>query len=543
MIEDIKLTGRNINGVECENKNNTLHPETCTDQVKMSHESSDSLYKWITSPCSGSERILPLEVSLLQWLINNYSVNDLVDLTNYFNKTEINALLDEIRNTMASDENSGMMSEEDFTKLKNLVSNVKANWAQTDSGANDYILNKPTKLSDFINDLDLGVKIRVVESLPTGDDIDFSTIYLIPNEDEAQDNIYDEYIRIRDRSEAHEDYWELIGSTALDLESLFGDGIDYNSITKTASADGHSIKTTKQIKVSGWGGKVGSGTYTDEVSVINAGTSIEDILQNILFKLIHPKAATLPKITISVTQPAAKAFLGTSVTITAPSKNKSNGNFNADFTSPSQPSTGTRVWTDESLSATLNSGYTGYDNTDLENDQTVTVVLGENKITFSASGKCDAPNDGTNIVWPINNDGTQYISDPIDSTTWGSNTTITGTKVITTIGVYPCYTNISNGSLGSNANTEEQTSDNITFTFNNVPSEVVSGNAFIFEYPNDRTIDYFKVKDLSGNWVNVNTSTYTKDVPGSHTNYRKLYTIGTSGVVSYQIKLTKALNQ
>ena len=59
----------------------------------------------------------------------------------------------------ATQSTSGLMSASDKEKLDGIQSgaevNVQSNWTQTTTTADDYIKNKPTKLSDFTNDLNI----------------------------------------------------------------------------------------------------------------------------------------------------------------------------------------------------------------------------------------------------------------------------------------------------------------------------------------------------------------------------------------------------
>ena len=55
--------------------------------------------------------------------------------------------------------------------------------------------------------------VEVVQSLPT-EDISDTTIYLVPAEEPASANSYDEYIHINNN-------WEHIGSTAVDLSNYY----------------------------------------------------------------------------------------------------------------------------------------------------------------------------------------------------------------------------------------------------------------------------------------------------------------------------------
>lgn len=115
------------------------------------------------------------------------------------------------------------------------------------SGAYSDLLNKPTKLSDFNNDLGFitntvnnltnyylksetytksevntligqitTISIQVVQSLPT-QDIQTNVIYLVPKSTAGTSNAYDEYINTDGTSAG----WELIGDTEVDLSNYY----------------------------------------------------------------------------------------------------------------------------------------------------------------------------------------------------------------------------------------------------------------------------------------------------------------------------------
>lgn len=136
------------------------------------------------------------------------------------------------------------------------------------SGDYDDLSNKPTiptKLSDLINDTNFitntvnnllnyysksetytkeeinnaigaiaTVHFEAVEELPVTD-IQTNVIYLVPNEIQSQQNIYDEYLYI-------DEAWELIGSTQIDLSNY----IQKSQTSGLVKNDG-SIDTTQYI--------------------------------------------------------------------------------------------------------------------------------------------------------------------------------------------------------------------------------------------------------------------------------------------------------
>ena len=150
-------------------------------------------------------------------------------------------------------------------------SNVQPDWNEADASADDYIKNKPTKVSDFTNDSGFITKavndltnyynktnsysktevdtiisnvkngrFEVVAALPTTD-IKTNVIYLVPSADPQSSNVKDEYINLDGTTTG----WELIGSTAIDLSNyvqksqtaglLKNDGsVDTNTYAKTS---------------------------------------------------------------------------------------------------------------------------------------------------------------------------------------------------------------------------------------------------------------------------------------------------------------------
>ena len=122
---------------------------------------------------------------------------------------------------------------------------VNSDWNATSGVAE--ILNKPTKLSDFINDSGFitntvsnltnyylksetytqaevnsliagitGLHIEVVQTLPTTD-ISTTTIYLVPKTTAGTQDVYDEYINLDGTTSG----WEHIGSTEVDLTNYY----------------------------------------------------------------------------------------------------------------------------------------------------------------------------------------------------------------------------------------------------------------------------------------------------------------------------------
>lgn len=152
---------------------------------------------------------------------------------------------------VATTSTDGLMSSTDKSKLDGIESgaeaNVQSDWNQTTTTADNYIKNKPTKLSDFTNDSGfikntvnnltnyylktdtytktevnglissiVTLNIEVVSSLPTTD-ISQTTIYLVPKATSQTNNVYDEYINTDGTTAG----WEKIGDTEVDLSNYY----------------------------------------------------------------------------------------------------------------------------------------------------------------------------------------------------------------------------------------------------------------------------------------------------------------------------------
>ena len=83
-----------------------------------------------------------------------------------------------------------------------------------------------------------------------------------------------------------------------------------------------------------------------------------------------------------------------------------------------------------------------------------------------------------------------------------------------------------------------------------MPSEVAANQHFYFDFPADRTISSFKMKDLAQNYVNVDSSCYTttedveKTINGIVMKYKRLQIVGDlQGTMTLQINLSKNLSE
>lgn len=111
--------------------------------------------------------------------------------------------------------------------------------------------------------------VEVVQSLPT-EDISDTTIYLVPAEEPASANSYDEYIHINNN-------WEHIGSTAVDLSNYYtktevDTGLNGKQNTLTAGANiqitGNTISATDTTYTSGTGLNLTNGQFSVNTTTI-----------------------------------------------------------------------------------------------------------------------------------------------------------------------------------------------------------------------------------------------------------------------------------
>lgn len=173
-------------------------------------------------------------------VIEGITVNSTaVPLTNKIANLTIPTKLTDLTNdgNFVTDANYVHTDNNFTTTLKNKLNgiaagaevNVQSDWNQTTTTADDYIKNKPTKVSDFTNDSNFqtqsqvqqaindaigqitGLSFEIVQTLPaTGA---AGTIYLVPNSGSAP-NIYDEYVWITSGGSGS---FEKIGTTDVDL--------------------------------------------------------------------------------------------------------------------------------------------------------------------------------------------------------------------------------------------------------------------------------------------------------------------------------------
>ena len=373
------------------------------------------------------------------------------------------------------------------------------------------------------------------------------------------------------------------GKNFLKLETD-GDG---NKALAVRSVDTDSTILQKNIVVAGMTDKFGAGNYKNN-DVIPAGTDIYTILQNILCKELYPTAvkstqgnitSSVEKPTISLSQSGTVTY-GTPCTLNSitcgalsvtPSASKVTGltygyssadDDSADSTSTTITKNVTSSITDATydlaVSFTGFNGQTsmtatgeGKDACKIESTELGFITMGENKISVkqtgpAVSGEIEKIESGYTVSNLGNTDSSQTyravaaLSKQLDRPTSSDSKTITG--------VLPCFYNLSNGALVDDATVQMSLITGQTFTDISVPSEGVAKKHFMFDFPADRKVSTFKVKDLQGNYVTFEAA-YTQDtevekeINGIKMNYKRLQTTGDFvGDGVYRIELSKKLN-
>ena len=373
------------------------------------------------------------------------------------------------------------------------------------------------------------------------------------------------------------------GKNFLELEAD-GDG---NQALAVRSIDTDSTVLQKDIVVAGISGQFGAGNYENN-DVIPAGTDIYTILQNILCKELYPTAvnstqgnitSSVEKPTISLSQSGTVTY-GTPCTLNSitcgalsvtPSASKVTGltwgyssadDDSADSTSTiitkNVTSSITDATYDLAVSFTGFNGQTsmtatgeGKDECKIESTALGFITMGNNIISVTQTGpavkgEIEKIESGYTVSNLGNTDASKKysavaaLSKQLDRPTSSNSKTITG--------VLPCFYNLSNGELVDDATVQMSLITDKTFTDISVPSEGVAKKHFMFDFPADRKVSTFKVKDLQGNYVTFEAA-YTQDtevekeINGIKMNYKRLQTTGDFvGDGVYRIELSKKLN-
>ena len=175
------------------------------------------------------------------------STNDYTDTDKAIVDGVTSALATKVDKIAGKGLSSNDYTDYEKTKLAYIQSgaevNVQGDWLESNRWSDAFILNKPTKLSDFSNDTGfitstvdnltyyykksetytqaevnaligsiVTISFLVVQTLPqTGE---ANIIYLVPADEPNPDNIYEEYIYVNDN-------WEMIGTTKVDLSNYY----------------------------------------------------------------------------------------------------------------------------------------------------------------------------------------------------------------------------------------------------------------------------------------------------------------------------------
>ena len=163
--------------------------------------------------------------------------------------------------------------------------------------------------------------------------------------------------------------------------------------------------------------------------------------------------------------------------------------------------------------------------------------------TFSKSYTAPSNMPITNQSHPTQST-TKISTDGSDISAIWAASSVTKTAKVTATGVYPCFTNISGGTLIDSAETKCSLTAGNEIIVSNVPSENVAQKHFKFAFPADRTVQ-FKIRDLSGNYVDFSATYSTETISNFYkdTDYKVLYTTGDLlGVNTYKFIFNKNLN-
>lgn len=251
-----------------------------------------------------------------------------------------------------------------------------------------------------------------------------------------------------------------------------------------------NVSLSEDIEVAGLNDSYGCGLIKNG-NTIKAGTSLSDILKQMLQKELNPGAATKPSITITKVGGTAAGLveIGSKVDVGSFSITPKSGYFNNNgWKTPVQPAASFE-WGTDVMSSKISSGIDGYtgqtDVTSITSAE-ATILKGTNTITISASKTYTAPTNS-----PITNLKNTY--DGTDAT-WVDGTA-TATTSVSWTGVYPCFVNTN--SLGEEPTKRLDLSSTYTFE-ESVPSH--NDNDFRFAYPDGWEIKSFQVKSVDGSW-------------------------------------------
>lgn len=368
----------------------------------------------------------------------------------------------------------------------------------------------------------------------------------------------------------------------------FEGNVDGEKALAVRSIDTDKTVLQKDIVVAGINGTLGTGNYKNG-DTIAAGTDIYTILQNILSQEIYPTltnnnyktaniTSSIAAPNVSLSQTGLKIY-GTSITFSSSCNNTSvnttpnqvsgliNGySLTDDDKADSTATTITKNVTTGISDSThsLVATFTGFTNQGrlettgdtqtackFENQAIGKISMGTNTVHISVTGpvvtgSAEAFSSGYTVSNLGNTDSTKTYSGKSAFSKTLSRPT--NTKSASVTGVLPCYWNINGNILLSDTTQQCSLTSGKTFTNIALPSEVDNLQHFMFDFPADRTVSSFKVKDLTGAYVPF-AATYstdtevTKTINGETLKYKRLQITGAfQGAGTYQIELSKNLN-
>lgn len=205
--------------------------------------------------------------------------------------------------------------------------NVQVDWFEANRWSDAFILNKPTKLSDFSNDTGfitstvdnltyyykksetytqaevnaligsiVTISFLVVQELPqTGE---ANIIYLVPAEDPNPDNIYEEYIYVNSN-------WEMIGTTKVDLSNYYTKTETDTLLNGKVDKDGDKVLSdnnysdTDKTKLDGIEAEANKTIVDTEISATSTNPVESKAIYNLLNDLLPEAEVTGNPISIT----------------------------------------------------------------------------------------------------------------------------------------------------------------------------------------------------------------------------------------------------
>lgn len=192
------------------------------------------------------------------------------------------------------------------------------------------------------------------------------------------------------------------------------------------------------------------GSY-DTGATIDAGTTVAEILKNMLCKELFP-TYTAPSASITYSNPpSGNQFVGTTVTIPTLTLSMTRGTFNSQWNQPS-PDYNT---SDAKISTSTLTGFEGYSTTSvsgnaIESTENVTIEPGTNSFIVNGSYSYDSPTNN-----PVSNLGNEC-----PDRKWEAGTATAESRTISCFGVYGMYSNAAVDNPSGDGETAVGTSQN-----------------------------------------------------------------------------------